>query len=125
MRTAKTDQTGRMPRLIGVFTGRTAILLVFSCRGSYQFVRGVFIYTKPMVEMASEFELDYTYISQMSHLMRLWHFSSSVNSFFKRACAAIHGARCLIFGRTLCLLPYFKCANSEGSGESAHMRRLA
>ena len=26
---------------------------------------------------------------QMSHLMRLWYFSSSVNSFFKRACAAI------------------------------------
>ena len=29
------DQTGRMPRLIWVFAGRTAILLVLSCRGSY------------------------------------------------------------------------------------------
>ena len=29
------DQTGRMPRLIRVFTGRTATLLVLSCRGSY------------------------------------------------------------------------------------------
>ena len=29
------DQTGRMPRLIWVFAGRTLILLVFSCRGSY------------------------------------------------------------------------------------------
>ena len=28
MRTAKTNQTGRMPKLIWVFTGRTAILLV-------------------------------------------------------------------------------------------------
>ena len=28
-------------------------------------------------------------------------------------------ARCLIFGRTLRLLPYFMCANSEGSGETA------
>ena len=28
------DQTGRMPRLIWVFAGRTAILLVLSCRGS-------------------------------------------------------------------------------------------
>ena len=28
------------------------------------------------------------------------------------------GARCLIFGRTLRLLPYFMCANSEGSGET-------
>ena len=27
---------------------------------------------------------------EMSQLMRLWHFSSSVNSYFKRACAAIH-----------------------------------
>ena len=35
MRTAKTDQTGRMPRLICVFAGRTAILLVLSCHGSY------------------------------------------------------------------------------------------
>ena len=37
------------------------------------------------------------------------------------------GATCrsLIFGRTLRLLPYFMCANSEGSGETARMRRLA
>ena len=33
-------------------------------------------------------------------------------------------ARCLIFGWTLRLLPYFMCANSEGSGETARMRRL-
>ena len=26
----------------------------------------------------------------MSHLMRLWHFSSFINSFSKRACASIH-----------------------------------
>ena len=37
MRTAKTDQTGRMPRLIRVFAGRTLILLVLSCRGSHVF----------------------------------------------------------------------------------------
>ena len=29
------DQTGKMPRLIWVFAGRTLILLVLSCRGSY------------------------------------------------------------------------------------------
>ena len=29
------DQTGRMPRLIWVFAGRTVVLLVLSCRGSY------------------------------------------------------------------------------------------
>ena len=34
-------------------------------------------------------------------------------------------ARCSIFGRTLRLLPYFLCANSEGSGETARMRMLA
>ena len=35
MRTAKTDQTGRMPRLIWVFTGRTATLLGLSWGGSF------------------------------------------------------------------------------------------
>ena len=34
MQTAKTDQTGRMPRLICVYAGRTLILLVLSCRDS-------------------------------------------------------------------------------------------
>ena len=58
--------------------------------------------------------------------MRLWYFLSSVNSFFKRACAAVQWARSLMFGRTLPLRPYFyMCANSEGSGETARMRRLA
>ena len=33
------DQTGRMPRLIGVFAGRTLILLVLSCRCSIMFVK--------------------------------------------------------------------------------------
>ena len=31
------DQTGRMPRLIWVFAGRTLTLLVLSCRGSYSY----------------------------------------------------------------------------------------
>ena len=35
------------------------------------------------------------------------------------------GARCLIFGRTFRLLPNFMYANSEGSGETARVRRLA
>ena len=33
MRTVKTDQTGRMPRLICLFAGRTLTLLILSCRG--------------------------------------------------------------------------------------------
>ena len=57
--------------------------------------------------------------------MRLWHFSSSVNSLFEQPAQASSVARCLIFGRTLRLLPDFMCANSEGSGETARMRRLA
>ena len=35
------------------------------------------------------------------------------------------GARYLIIGQNLRLLPYFMCANSEGSGETARMHRLA
>ena len=35
------------------------------------------------------------------------------------------GARCLIFCWTLRLLPYLMYANSDGSGETARMRRLA
>ena len=35
------------------------------------------------------------------------------------------GARYLIFGGTLCLLPYFMCENGEGSRETAWMCRLA
>ena len=49
--------------------------------------------------------------------MWLWYFSSSVNS--------SNRARCLIFSRTLRILPYFMCANSKGSGETVWMRRLA
>ena len=48
-----------------------------------------------------------------------------VNSYLKRACSATEWARCLIFGQTLRLLPYFMWANSEGSGETVQMRRLA
>ena len=32
------DQAGRMPKLIWVFTGRTAILLVLSCRGLFYYL---------------------------------------------------------------------------------------
>ena len=57
--------------------------------------------------------------------MRLLYFSSSVNSFFKHAAQPSSVARCLIFGQSLRLLPYFMCANSKGSGETAQMRRPA
>ena len=58
----------------------------------------------------------------MSHLMRLWHVSSSINSFFKRAHARLSsGARYLTFCLTLRPLPYFMCANSKSSGDTARM----
>ena len=42
------------------------------------------------------------FVHEMTHLMRLW-----------------------FFGRIFRPLPYFMCANSEGSGETTRMRRLA
>ena len=43
------DQTGRMPRLIWVFAGRTVILFVLSCRGSYFSYRQIKITTSSKV----------------------------------------------------------------------------
>ena len=61
----------------------------------------------------------------MSRLMRLWHLSPSVNAKFSNTHAQqSNRATRLIFGQTLCLLPYFICANSEGSGETTRMRSL-
>ena len=68
--------------------------------------------------------------------MRLWHFSPCVNSFFKRACAAIQGGYMSDFlsdplstsiprVRTAkALARLHGCANSEGSGGTARMCRL-
>ena len=50
--------------------------------------------------------------------MRLWYFSSAINSCSNAHVQSSGVARCLIFGWTLRLLPYFMCANSEGSGET-------
>ena len=61
---------------------------------------------------------------QMSHVMRSWYFSSSETHSSNKHAQTSSGARCLIVGRTLCLPPYFMCANSEGSGETVWMRRL-
>ena len=56
--------------------------------------------------------------SYMSRLIRLWHLSPSVNQSSNTHAQQSTGATRLIFGQTLRLLPYFRCANSEGSGES-------
>ena len=58
--------------------------------------------------------------------MRLWYFSSSLKLILQTSmCCDPVGLDVLFFGRTFCLLPYFMCANSGGSGETAQMRRLA
>ena len=57
--------------------------------------------------------------------MRLCYFLSSVNSFFKRACTAIHWGYMSDFWLVLRLLSYFMRANGEVSGETARMHRLA
>ena len=49
------DQTGRMPRLIWVFAGRTLILLVLSCRGSYSSYRLLFVYFSTWHYLSSVF----------------------------------------------------------------------
>ena len=68
------------------------------------------------------------YLQQLclSDVTRLWYISSSVNSFYSSNAHAQTSswARSLDFGRTLRLLLYFMCANSDGSGETMLMRRL-
>ena len=54
------------------------------------------------------------------HSMRLWYFSTSVNSFSNTHAQPSSGDRCLSLS-----IPYFICANSDHSGESVQMRRLA
>ena len=52
-------------------------------------------------EFDTVLQVDILPSNEMSHLMRLWHFSSSLNSFFIRACAAIQwGLDVCFFGRT-------------------------
>ena len=61
-------------------------------------------------------------MSQLMRLMVLFVLCTSHSS--NAHVQPSSGARCLIFGGTLRLLPNFMCANSEGSGETAQMRRL-
>ena len=55
----------------------------------------------------------------------IWHFLSTVNSFFKYACAVIQVGWISDFWSDPSSTSYVMCANSEGSGETARMRRLA
>ena len=68
------DQTGRMPRLICVFAGRTCHFVGLAMR---RLILGI------------SRRVDGHGKLYMSQLMRLWHLSSSVNSIFNHAYAAI------------------------------------
>ena len=52
--------------------------------------------------------------------MSFWHLLSFVNSFFKRMCSHPVGLDVWFL-----VGPFILCANSEGSGKTAGMRRLA
>ena len=52
------DQTGRMPRLIWFFAGRTLILLVLSCRGSNMVL--LYLHTKHSIEFHNHIDSDTT-----------------------------------------------------------------
>ena len=66
-------------------------------------------------------------IYYLSHLMRLWYFSSSVNPIFKRACAAIQWGWMSDFwlDPSSTSIRHMTCANSKGSGVTTQMNRLA
>ena len=101
------DQTGQMPRLIWVFAGRTLILLVLSRCGSSVIKQynwhwqtfchwaGAVILWQGKYCIIVSLRAYHEHIYKHSNLVHkwamswLWHFSSSVNSFFKRACAVI------------------------------------
>ena len=73
------DQTGRMPRLIWVFTGRTVILLVLSYRGSY-IVGTHYNHLADAILMST---------NNMSPVKRICVFEHSVMTNFNSACPAI------------------------------------
>ena len=70
-------------------------------------------YSRNVLSWWSVFRYSFQYFSlnkrhdvqKMSHLMRLWYFLSSVNSFSNTHAQPSSEARCLIFDWTLCLLP--------------------
>ena len=63
--------------------------------------------------------------AQICQYMKFGTFRICAKSFFKRVCKAIQWARRLIIILSFHLLSYLATANSEGSGETAWLRRLA
>ena len=96
-------QTGRMPRLIWIFAGRTVILLVLSWGGSYDTMTQQWSCSKNCFQS-----------NTLLILTRFW--SHCVSGFV--VMKQVYGPR----QANLVLIAY---ANSEGSGEPAHPRSLA
>ena len=138
------DQTEQMPRLIWVLAGHTFFLLVLSWGCSYHYIFPRFHSWAFVLVWLTLTHLHISWISGpiLTKFAGNYHWDY-VKSWFepspeimtpfvlrKRILSNTHaqpfcGARCLIFGRPLRLLPYFMCTNSEGSGDSSRMRRLA
>ena len=128
MRTGKTDQTGQMPRLIWVFAGCTCHFVGFVMRRlkSVQWWWPSYgRHSKSSIFVTFNLGVGicklWSWFTQMSHLMRLWYFSSSVNAFFKCTCTAIQWScmsDLLIYFHTSCvrtamaLVRLCECADS-------------
>ena len=91
---------------------QTGQILVLSWGGSPQLFQNFCPYSVAPFMQSNRNDFD-----PLSFLMRLWHFSSSVNSFHQTRMHS-HPTRRLIFGQTRQIFPYFMCANSEGSGKT-------
>ena len=84
-------QTGRMPRLIWVFAGRTCHFVDFATRRLiWSSASRTWFFIWRFMRWW-HFSWNYgTFHETIALFMTLWHFSSFVNSFFKRACAAVY-----------------------------------
>ena len=122
------DQTGRMPRLIWVFAGRTLILLVLSFRGlniictQKHGIMHVAVYCIFSVHSHSK-KQNKVFIRAVSNEF----VSSSIPSWQILTAHAqpFRGARDLAFCLKVPLDSLLVWASSEGSCETARMRRLA
>ena len=95
------EDSGGCPGWSESSLGAHAILLVLSRGSSFHDmnVKLLPIFKCTNIVIVCEIRAKYCIVrsTYLSQLVRLWYFSSSVNSFFKRACAAIQWARCLDF----------------------------
>ena len=131
------DQTGRMPRLIWVFSGRTVNMLVLSWGGSLSLLRLISTFLNYGLNLKRKREkktrLSLNKSTFCAHTCRyIWapsseFVSSSIPSWQILTAHAkpFRGARDLAFCLKVPLDSLLVWASSGGSGETARMRRLA